>query len=565
MNRRPVRRSATSRLLLITISIAGLTATSMPAALAAPRPAVDPGSVTVLAAGDIACLPGSAVTAKNCHQQTTSDLLVNMNPDAVLALGDLQYDNATAADFAGSYDPSWGRVYSKTYPAIGNHEYNTPGATGYVGYWASRFATLGAQGGDPTKGYYSYNLGSWHIVVLNSNCSSVAGGKCAKGSAQETWLKADLAANPTACTLAYWHHPTFYDGSKNANMVAIWDDLYAAGAELILAGHQHRYERRAPMTSAGVVDPNGVREIIVGTGGESKGAAISIGGTVEASGSTFGALQLVLGPTSYTWQFMPEVGQTYTDSGTMACHNAGSVPVAPTASFTATPTTGTAPLSVGFTDTSVGNPTSWSWNFGDNTALDTNRNTTHVYTNPGTYTATLTATNTTGSTTATTTITVTTAGGGSTTTTFGSSGDATVASASPTKLYGTAYNTLRGLQGYEYRSYLRFDVSGVTGPVTHAVLRLYVTDATNNVGSWYSVNPAWSEATINWNNAPAITGSPVATVGAAALGTWTEVDVTAAVIANGTASFGLIPGSTDGVIWSSKEGANPPQLVVTYG
>jgi len=166
-------------------------------------------SPVVAAVGDIACDPanpsynGGDGTATACRMKATSDLLVGGGWSAVLLLGDNQYEDGALARYQASYDPTWGRVKGLTYPAPGNHEYGTPGAAGY-------FAYFGAAAGDPARGYYSFDLGAWHLVVLNSNCAAVSG--CGPGSAQEQWLAADLAAHPGRCTLAYWHHPRFSSG-----------------------------------------------------------------------------------------------------------------------------------------------------------------------------------------------------------------------------------------------------------------------------------------------------------------------------------------------------------------
>ncbi|MFN8187625.1 MAG: PKD domain-containing protein [Gaiellales bacterium] len=274
-------------------------------------------AVVVMAAGDIACDPASSSfhgglgTSSACRQQYTSDLVVAGSPAAVLTLGDLQYEKAKLSDFQQSYDLSWGRFKSITYPAVGNHEYQTSGAAGYFDYF-------GARAGDRSKGYYSYDIGAWHVVVLNSNCSAVGG--CKAGSPQEQWLRADLAANPAACTLAYWHHPRFVAAKTQGATEAFWKALYEHGAELVLNGHTHRYERFKPLTPAGVYDPaTGIREIIVGTGGINIGGGTP-GGNLEVVGRTFGVLELTLRSDGYDWEFLPEAGKTWTDSGSGSCH-----------------------------------------------------------------------------------------------------------------------------------------------------------------------------------------------------------------------------------------------------
>jgi hypothetical protein len=296
---------------------------------AGPVPA--PQSTVIAAAGDIACDPtdssynGGLGTTNHCQMKATSNLLVNGNFAAALVLGDLQYGCGGAAAFQQSYDPTWGRVKSITYPAIGNHEYQTSGGTDCdaTGHAAGYFNYFGSAAGDPTKGYYSWDIAGWHLIVLNSNCSQAGG--CGAGSSQETWLRADLAAHTAACTLAYWHHPRFTSDAfagNATNMSTVWQDLYNAGADLVLNGHTHEYERFAPQNPAGAADPSrGIREMIVGTGGVNHSSFGTIQPNSEVrDATTFGVLQLTLHPTSYDWKFLPIPGSTFTDSGSTACH-----------------------------------------------------------------------------------------------------------------------------------------------------------------------------------------------------------------------------------------------------
>lgn len=278
------------------------------------------------AAGDIACASSSSAfngglgTPFECRQKYTSDLLVNSGLSAVLPLGDEQYDAGTLSEFGQSYDPTWGRLNGIAHPAVGNHEYHTPGAAGYFDYFDGVGRATGPAG-DRTKGYYSFDVGAWHLVALNSNCSFVA---CAAGSAQEQWLKRDLAAHPNRCTLAYWHHPRFSSGSAgNAPSTGpLWQDLYSAGADVALGGHSHSYERFAPQTPSATPDPvRGVRQFVVGSGGKSHYPL----GTVQPNSEvrnfdTFGVLRLTLRPTGYDWRFVPEAGARFTDSGSQSCH-----------------------------------------------------------------------------------------------------------------------------------------------------------------------------------------------------------------------------------------------------
>jgi hypothetical protein len=293
------------------------------AAVTTPTTSPDP---VVMAAGDIACDPSSASfnggqgTTGACRQKATSDLIVAENPTAVLPLGDEQYCCATSAQFAASYDPSWGRVKSISHPAVGNHEYETPGASGYFDYFNGTGNPTGPAG-DRTRGYYSFELGSWHLIALNSNCSQVGG--CGAGSAQEQWLKADLASHPATCTLAYWHHPRFSSGTNpgTSAMQTFWQDLYNAKAEVVLSGHHHEYERFAPQTSTGAADPlQGLREFVVGTGGNSRGSFGAIQPNSEVRANPFGVLELTLRANSYDWQFQSAAGSSFSDAGSAPCH-----------------------------------------------------------------------------------------------------------------------------------------------------------------------------------------------------------------------------------------------------
>jgi hypothetical protein len=278
-------------------------------------------TVRVAAAGDIACDPtyiafnGGAGTPTECQQKSVSDAIIAGSYDAVLPLGDEQYNSGTAKQFAASYDPSWGRLKAISHPVVGNHEYGSPGAAPY-------FAYFGAAAGDPGKGYYSYDLGSWHMVALNSNCDRIPG--CGPGSPEETWLKSDLAAHPARCTLAYWHHPRFSSGQAGdaTAMDAIWSDLVAAGAEVVLAGHDHEYERFEPLGASGRVDAvSGIREFVVGTGGKNHMRFKTIEATSVARDSTsFGFLELALGDGVYSWRFVSVPAGGFSDSGTGSCH-----------------------------------------------------------------------------------------------------------------------------------------------------------------------------------------------------------------------------------------------------
>jgi len=278
-------------------------------------------AVTLAAAGDISCA-SSNVGSSSCHAKATSELLLSLKPDAVVTLGDNQYESGTYADYVSYYDPTWGRLKDITQPSPGNHEYKTGGAAGY-------FAYFGPAAGDSQKGYHSFDLGAWHIVALNSNCGDVPGG-CGAGSPQETWLKADLAASPALCTLAYWHHPFYTSGSTHqgdrSRMSAIWQDLYAAGAEVVLSGHEHNYERFAPQDAAGRADAaRGVVQFVVGTGGKGhyNDLGTPIPNSVVRDATSFGVLTLTLSPEGYDWAFVPDPtgsGGSFADGGSAECH-----------------------------------------------------------------------------------------------------------------------------------------------------------------------------------------------------------------------------------------------------
>jgi len=273
---------------------------------------VSAGSATVTLVG-----AGNIARCDRTGDEATAAILDTI-PGSVFADGDGAYPGGTSTAYGNCYDPSWGRHKARTFPVPGHRDYDSSStASGYFGYW-------GARAGDPTQGYYSFDLAAWHVVVLNSNNTYVS---TAAGSPQETWLRADLAATTKACVLALFHNPRFYSTtsstfSPTSSVKPFWDDLYAAHAELIINGHMRDYERFAPQTPTGAADPvNGIREIIVGTGGEGQdlpNTLIIPNSEVNISG-VFGVLKLTLGDGTYAWQFIPVAGQTATDSGSGSC------------------------------------------------------------------------------------------------------------------------------------------------------------------------------------------------------------------------------------------------------
>jgi hypothetical protein len=278
------------------------------------------GDPVLVGAGDIG-------SCRSTGDEAAASLLEGID-GTVATLGDHAYPRGTAADFARCYDPSWGQFKARTKPSPGNHEYETAGASGYFNYF-------GPAAGDTSKGYYSYDLGSWHVISLNSNCSFVAGG-CAAGSPQVQWLKNDLAAHSNACTLAYWHHPLFSSGplsGGNSQMKPFWEALYTAKADVVLNGHVHNYERFAPQTPSGVADPaQGIREFVVGTGGRSLNTFKinpHLKNSEVGSADSYGVLKLTLHPTGYDWEFVPVAGETFSDIGSDSCDPGGTTPTDP--------------------------------------------------------------------------------------------------------------------------------------------------------------------------------------------------------------------------------------------
>lgn len=292
------------------------------------------GGVVVAAAGDIACDPNSPYfdgsNPGQCQHRLTDDLLEGS--DAVLALGDLQYSNGSLAKFNASYDPSWGQTAAgKTYPTPGNHEYQDGrGAQGYFDYWASKGRPTGGAG----AGYYSFDLGAWHLISLNTSDGANEvpcefGPPCAEGSPQNDWLEQDLATVPqSSCVLAYWHHPLFNSGGANGDndttpVKPFWDDLYAAGADLIVNGHEHNYQRYAPLTPEGVESTLGIRELISGGGGRNLTGILSAKDPgYEFGVRSFGMLKLELSADSYSWEFVNLSGNVLDSGGPVACHGA---------------------------------------------------------------------------------------------------------------------------------------------------------------------------------------------------------------------------------------------------
>ncbi|MEA2549973.1 MAG: hypothetical protein QOE42_2571, partial [Chloroflexota bacterium] len=283
-------------------SPAASASTSSPGPIPSPSASGDP---VLVGAGDIAdcALQDDSATAA----------LVEAIPGDVFTAGDNAYPDGTAAQFRDCYDPTWGRFRDRTRPAAGNHDWVTKGLAGYIGYFGAAAEPNGTS-------WYAYDLGTWHVVVLDSDCSSVGG--CGADSPQGRWLAADLKASPETCTLAIWHHPRFSSGEhgNDTDVAPFWQALYAAGADVVINGHDHDYERFGPQDPTGQADPRGIREFVVGTGG----AALRTFPTTAANSelrvaTTHGVIRLVLHKASYEWSFIPTTGDL-TDGGSAPCH-----------------------------------------------------------------------------------------------------------------------------------------------------------------------------------------------------------------------------------------------------
>ncbi|MEV0005118.1 DNRLRE domain-containing protein [Micromonospora sp. NPDC050980] len=275
----------------------------------APQLVVTTGSTAP--SGDPVLVGAGDISNSGSGDSATAALLDGIS-GTVFTTGDNVYDSGTASQFNSYYAPTWGRHKARTRPSPGNHDYNTSGASGYYNYF-------GSQAGPSGRGYYSYDLGNWHIVSLNSNVSMSA------GSTQEQWLRSDLAASTKPCTLAYWHHPLYTSSSNHAPSTGtrpLYQALYDHNADVVVWGHNHVYERFAPMNANGGYDAaRGLRSFVAGMGGASHYGFGTIQPNSEArNSSAYGVLKFTLHANTYDWQFVPVAGQTYGDSGTGTCH-----------------------------------------------------------------------------------------------------------------------------------------------------------------------------------------------------------------------------------------------------
>ncbi|HKG52862.1 MAG TPA: DNRLRE domain-containing protein [Anaerolineales bacterium] len=499
-------RSYISIVLLIALVWISFGSAKLPGTLAVVLADSDP---VIAAAGDIACDPANTNfnngegNQSSCRQKYTSELLMNANLAAVLPLGDVQYECGGYQAFLQSYDSSWGRLKSISHPVVGNHEYLTSDGTDCTSYnegAAGYFRYFGLAAGNPSQGYYSYDIGTWHLIALNSNCGDAGG--CGDGSPQAMWLAADLTAHPNLCTLAYWHIPLFSSGGRAANNTqVIWQILYNHDVDVILNGHDHIYERFAPQMPDGTPDTErGIREFVVGTGGANLTEIESIAANSEVlNNDTFGILKLTLHPASYDWQFVPETGNTFKDSGTEKCHGEPPVGTPPSALTQMVP----AP-------TQTASPTPATTAF-----------------------------------------------------TFAPSADAYTSKPKPASNFG-ASNMLRLYGGPLGASYLRFDVENLPSTVVRATLRLYANNPSISGYQVRAVaNNAWNESTITYGNAPPI-GDLITVSEPFEAKQWTSVDLTSLVKGNGTYDIVLITFNATPFSLASRDAIPlyRPQLVV---
>ncbi|WP_394539161.1 DNRLRE domain-containing protein [Lysobacter enzymogenes] len=436
--------------------------------------ALDKATVVVAGAGDICDTSGNAC-------QGTSDLIVSINPTAVFTAGDNAYNSGTLSEYNNRYAPTWGRFKALTSPSPGNHDYSTTGAKGYFDYFNGSGNQTGPAG-DRSKGYYSWDVGDWHFIALNT----MSGGTVAQ--TQIDWLKSDLAANTKPCTAAYFHHPLLSRGSYSgySQVKPFWDALYAAKADLVLVGHDHNYQRYGKMNPDKAAASDGIRQVLVGTGGRAFYGISGSHALLEASNdSTFGVLKLTLTASGYTGDFVPRAGSSYSDHFTGTCNKGNGNPPSQT-----------------LTLNSVRDVTVKSGGSRDNGAT--------LYAD-------------------------------------GSDGG----------------QVLRGLMGW--------DVSAAAGKtLTGAQVKLQVSDRSAGTYDLYAAGAAWTEANASYSGVglgakigsvvPNATGAQSIALNAAGLQlvkNWAS----GAVANNGVV---LASSSSDGVDWSSREGANAPQLILTY-
>jgi len=511
-----------------------------------------------VAADPVLLLAGDISKCSSSNDEATAKILDAYPSAAIQTLGDNVYEDATTSDWTNCYQPTWGRHKARTRPAAGNHEYQSSNATPYFNYF-------GAAAGKPGEGWYSYNLGAWHIVVLNSNCSPVGG--CSAGSPQERWLRADLAAHPAPCTLAVWHHPRFSARLATSSVQAFWKALSDYEADVVMAGHSHHYERFALLGPSGSPDPTGIRSFVVGTGGAElhSGGSATTGSEVR-NNSTYGVMRLTLRPQGYDWKFLPKSGQTFTDSGSEACRgsNIDNAPPTPPSGLVAKTPLGRVDLSWQASSDNVGVS---GYDVLRNGAVIATIGAVTSYTDSTvasqtTYTYQVRARDAAGNLSALSNSATVTTPEPLTLHTYAAAADARVEEANPSTNYGAA-TILRTGASPAYQTYLRFNVTGLSGPVHSARLRLYATNASADGPTVRTTTSSWGETTLTWANRPVPVGAVTDDRGAISVNAYSEWDVTPSIQADGTLSFVLAQPGTDAADFSSREAAaNRPQLIV---
>ncbi|MDH3499700.1 MAG: DNRLRE domain-containing protein [Acidimicrobiia bacterium] len=484
------------------------------------------------------------------------------NPNLLLYLGDV-YEKGTKAEFHNWYGPQgtlFGRFRDITNPAIGNHEYEDNVAPGYFDYW------------DNVPNYYSVDAGGWHFVSINSSSQF---NQTAPGSAQYRWLESDLAANTSACTVVFLHHPVLSVGPQGGTVKLqnMWKLMADWGVDVVLTAHDHNYQRWVPLDRNLSADPTGVTQFVVGGGGHgiqsfvSTDSRLALG--LDSTTTAYGSLLLDLDPTSAAFQFVTRTGNVL-DSGTIQCS---------AASADTSPPTPPSPLSATAVNSTRIDLT-WSAstdNYGvagytvyrDGAALATVGGTTLSYSdtpvNPSTsYTYTVDAFDAAGNRSVTSNAASVTTPAPPASVTVNPVADSYVDSSKATTNYGTA-TTLRADASPDLRSYLRFTATGVTGPVTRATLRLY-SNSTHSTG--YRIHSVtdntWTETGLTFNNAPTYTTTATTTSGALTSGTWRDLDITPLITGNGTYNIAITTTSSTSLSLASRESANPPQLIIDF-
>lgn len=528
----------------------------------APTPAYSATSETTPAEGPGASPVNEAVlvgaggiaSCSSSGDEATATLLDSI-PGTVFAAGDNAYDKGTASQFADCFDPTWGRHKARTRPTPGNHDYGTSAGAPYYAYF-------GAAAGEAGKGFYSYDLGAWHIVVLNSMCPTGSG--CSAGSVQERWLRADLAAHPTECTAAIFHHPLFSSDSVEGSVErvkAFWDVLYEHGVEMTINGHARVFERFAPQDPEGRADPGlGIREFNLGTGGRGHANfGTPLPNSEVRDRTSWGVMKFTLRAGAYDWEFLPVPGAPFRDMGTGTCHGRVNTSITSGPSGTVSSTS----ARFAFASSTPGATFECSLDGAAFASCTSPIDYAGLSQSDHAFSVRAVADGSADPSPAQRSWTVDPSA--TSVTIFAPDADAKVLKDSPTSNFGNV-TPLKSDASPVAESYARFTVSGVKETVRRATLRLYVTNGSPDGPALYPSVSGWSEGEIDWDGRPARTGEALDDLGAINPRTWVEYDVTDAVSGNGDYSFNLAGPSRDGSDFSSREAtSNQPQLVLETG